>query len=439
MIEIARCQLAEETQSIISSHRLSHLYDRENSATFFYSEIERCWIVIVNNGTVSINGSILSSSGNNSYVIEHKAQIVFGARRFVFYNTNSSKGISRVLVDSLLRSRKEKIKTGRVLEIIQEYCGSDKDPYFVLDCIRRNEIFNYKRGELTLNIEALCGFLKTEESPLKGSLEYELEHGFRSRGMGRSFNVSKIWDNLEFGTTTNKEPKVSTDGWPSLEALEAILERKRGSSKDVLESTPTSYKVDPLPSPRSSSRYINSYVIKTSRDIYSQNSKHNIRDLEHRLEARSTGKRRKSPEPPSNSSESVHSSNEMRSTSEDSDQSASSNRGETIVVKRRQEPAVSSKRCKYRFELSNKPVVEKLAMSGESDSSVVEFCSDTEIEKARSKPKPHPRSASCVEDGFTCEKSAGMLDELFSHRRRSKRLYKIKALAYYDVYKINKL
>lgn len=431
MIDVAHCQLVEGTQSVVSSHKLDHIYDRENSATFFYSEVEKCWVVIVNNGTISVDGIVLSPSGNRSSVIEHRADVVFGGRSFIFYNINSPKGMSRILVDALLKSKREKIKTEKILRVIQDSCSLYKDLYFVLDCVLKNDIFDYRSGELSLNAETLRKFIKAGKSPVKNALEYEFEHGFRSRSMGRSFNVNKIWCSPEFGIPTDEKPKAGVR-WPTPKELDAALEKKVSGLDTAMESSTADCKTDLLPSPRSSCRYINSYVVESlQRDKTGTNGR--------KLEQHRPSNANVNPSSPGTSSSSNESTydEDMHTASEDSDQSASS-RSDMIILKRRPSPAPCNKKCKYYLEPWNKPAVERLAVSGESDSVSTVLGSDSEIERVRSKPKLHPRSASCVEDGFMCDKNAGLLGDLVSHGKK-RRVYKIKALSCYDVYKINKL
>lgn len=271
MSDTIYCQLVFKSHSIVSKHKLYYLYDRGNSATFFYSDIEKCWLVTVNNGFIKVGDKLLASSGENTHIINSKTDISFGSDTFSFFNCAESKGMVKILVDYLLKAKDNKTKIEKVLNMIQTNCGSYKDFYFVLDCLRRTPIFGYRYGELSLNIEILFKLIDMKENPSKSIVEYELGNGIQARELGKSFNINKIWKDGEFGVTAGRMPCCMDNKWSDWQVYGSMASARKNRQKLFHSSKSASmgYRKEPVPVvTKRSSKYVNPYVVRSSTEDF---------------------------------------------------------------------------------------------------------------------------------------------------------------------------
>lgn len=361
--------------SLTSSLKRWQLYDRETSVSFFYSEIEGCWLVRVNSGSCRIDDQLVYSHSESAIVVEKHVNIVINGISFKFTNLGHAKGISKMLVHTLLKRTNFKVKMETVLGLIYENCNCYLDFYFVLDAIRKNRMFVYRCDEIMLDIESLYFDTSRGKSPIIESLKYEAENRVL-RDKIRAFNIIKIWTNSDFEQTSQMRPTPS-EKWPSSKTLYTLMQRIGESSSGLSKEL--------LPSPQSSCRYINSYRIKKSsnENVESRRSITTDEDVE-------TSR--------TNETDSPYSITGIFSHDEymcDSD--------ERICGKRKQESS-GEKRLKSCFEVKKNPVEELIGLSSDSEQSVATCASDALQSTLREPRRVVYRSASCVEDGFLCER-----------------------------------
>lgn len=395
------------------------IYDRETSISFFYSEIEECWLVQLNSGCCRINNRMVYSTSENLIVVEKSVNIVLSGISFTFFNQSSSRGISKQLAHILLKRKKFKLKTGDVLEMIRDNCEYYKDFYFVLDAIRKNEMFGYRCGEIALNIETLHGGLIGGCSPILGSLKYEIENGFFKDQL-KSFNISKMWYSGEF-VSTDFIVKPQGMLWPTPAYLQCLL--KSTEMIPIEES-----RKELLPSPRSSCRYINPYkvgipsgIVNKPEDdkVESDTSSTNSLDQQRDIQWDGQQDDRKASDIP-------------RDDSSTSDGSLS---GEGLMASgKRRRTSGTEKRFRYNFKLELEPTIEKLRISCDSDHSTSTNTSDFIPTTVHRVGEIFVKSASCVEDGFLCER---LMDGFYDSSMRDRKERKHgSVLARYKDYKV---
>lgn len=422
-----------EILKIVSELKRWKIYDRQTSLTFFYSEIEKCWLVTINSGFCKINKNFVQFKSENfienCFVVEKNIEIEINSHLFLFENTTQSNknitnvkkkikevaGISNILVHSLLKSKDLTLKIESVLEIISQSCDYYKDFYFVLDAIRKNRIFDYRCGEVRLNILELYNYIINDKSPILESVLYESEHGL-IKNETKSFSISRLWDSSDFTRITDSFHTQSVD-WPTPTELQSIM---TGVLYNEMEK-------DALPSPKSTCRYINSYNVDRSTNTDSESRRSTVY---------------------SNFCSSEVDSEEMRDSSLSED-SSSRSMMETDLSRRME--YTDSKRPRYHFDFDLNPAMEKFVISGDSECSTPYSDLDPKRKKEREQ-KDVLRSASCIEDGFLFEKCNEFLQiptsvegYMKSLRRQKDEQHKMKesnlkmvALKRYDSYKIKK-
>lgn len=386
--KITKHAAGQDSLSVGSTIKRWQMYDKEASISFFYSEIEECWLIRVNSGRCKINNHTISPAPENDVVVEKSAEVVLNGHSFTFHNQKNAKGISKILVHNLLKRKDLKLKTENVLQIIHDNCEYYQDFYFVLDAIRKNRIFSYRCGEITLDVEHLYTELSRGHSPVIESLRYEIDNGF-SKNKLKSFSVSKIWNCSEF-SKVEAIRKNQIVKWPSHRFL---LYQLRYCS----DSESHSPSKELLPSPQSCCRYINSYQIKGSSEVNESELRGPHSTQESELSAADVPVTENSYDEIT----SYHSLNyDFTSFENTSDES------ETNTMEKRKRAEDIEKRHKYCFEFNLRPVVEKIdSFSDSSEYSTITHISDLTLATKYQHRNLTRGSASSVEDGFLCEKA----------------------------------
>ncbi|ELA40839.1 uncharacterized protein VICG_02124, partial [Vittaforma corneae ATCC 50505] len=93
---------SKDALAICSSLKMWQICDEGTSLTFFYSDIEKCWLIRVNSGHCKVNRQLLHCTSENAIAVEKTADIVLNSRSFTFSNHSSADGISKILVHTLL-------------------------------------------------------------------------------------------------------------------------------------------------------------------------------------------------------------------------------------------------------------------------------------------------------------------------------------------------
>jgi len=370
----------QDATSLTSPLKRWQLYDKETSVSFFYSEIEACWLIRVNSGSCRIDDQLVYSHSESAMVVEKSVDVVINGISFKFTNLGRAKGISKMLVHTLLGRREYKVNMETVLRLIYNNCNCYLDFYFILDAIRKNRMFNYRCDEIMLDVELLHSDLTKKRSPIIESLKYEAENRVL-RDKLKAFNVSKIWACSEFNMMAGviTEP---VEKWPSSKALQSAI-------KMLGQLAPSTKGL--LPSPQSSCRYINSYQIKGSSDI-----NENISSRQSFVVDEDFGS-----STPSESDEMYSASSIM---SQDGFDSHPESDESEVMVEKRKKASTGKKRPKYHFDLKTQPVVESMKASSDTEQSIDTYASDVPQETVTELRSMLQRSASCVEDGFQCER-----------------------------------
>lgn len=245
---------SREGPSLCSSLKKWQIYEGQNSATFFYSEIEHCWLLHANSGLITMNGWILK---DDCAIIENSARIGIGSKIFEFTNLSPLSSLSKVLSAALLKNKNLSLKSENILKIIQNNTTEYKDSFFVFDVLRKNPIFSYRYGELILNSEILHNDILLNRSSFKEPLKFEFENSFNKKERLNSINASTILSNRLF-STFNKEGMVKPIRlqWPLRESLEKYIVNQDSCSSSFIDKPHGENK-----------RYINSYVVKLPSDV----------------------------------------------------------------------------------------------------------------------------------------------------------------------------
>lgn len=372
-----------ESHTISSDMKSWQIYDKETAISFFYSRIEACWLIIINSGTCTINGNVLNAKTNNHVVIEDRADIVINGIAFSFYNQSVVKGISKILTCGFLKKNEFKMNTEKVLKIIRENCEYYKDFYFVLEAIRKNNMFSHSQSELSLNVEILLDYMLKGCSPVVDSVKYEFENDI-SRYKLKSFNIGKIWTCTEF-RQKSMECSMNTIKWPALDHIQHTVISSYARSKQFLAN-------EILKSPESSGRYINPYIIGYSNDKSLGSTSSNSAEEEREASRYSNTK-------------SLDNSMSSLETSDNNDDFTASRFVENCFSRpeKRKRSNSTDKRCKYEFDINTKPTVELLRLSSDSEQSTATVNSDCNPKRRLTRKKIFRRSASCVETGFLTE------------------------------------
>lgn len=390
-----------------SSHKRLQLYDKETSISFFYSEIECCWQIRVNSGCCKINDQIVYSTTDSIVIVENSVDIKLNGHWFKFSNLTNAKGVSKILLNTLIKSKKYRIETEEAVQVIINSCKYYRDYYFILDAIRQNLMFKYTCGKVKLDVDSISRDIAKNISPVFNSIKYEMDNGIIKDRIA-SYSISKVWNSSDFHKidVIKKIPPIK---WPSYSFFQDLAPVSSDSESNNQNSEITNQNSDVfLPSPLSSSRYINSYRVRDMTNINTDGSKRQL-NLESDSDQTNNEDIR-----------SIRDDGDIRSATDDEYarsitdedlnnicdfaglESSSEDEGFKSVSKRRNVGEIE-KRHKYHFEFCLQPIFENLKISTDSEqSTLTAYPNEPRNIKSIKKLKVQ-RSASCAEDGFLCE------------------------------------
>lgn len=183
-------KLSDASRTILTSFKCFNLYDTNIFATFFFSDIEKIWLVIVKNGLVTLNGAVVKTYG----ILHNFSLIDFDTTRIEFVNAKDEIGLSQVLVERFLTSNNCKITSSQILELSD--ANIEKDVIF--GSLKRNSLF-YQDGEgWGLNYKNYIDFLEQRNDPFVDSVLLEFENTLTTTGPYQTFNINTIWNNTYF-------------------------------------------------------------------------------------------------------------------------------------------------------------------------------------------------------------------------------------------------
>ncbi|KAI5170240.1 hypothetical protein PAEPH01_1266 [Pancytospora epiphaga] len=183
-------EFTEGNRSATTSFKSFNLYDTNIFATFFYSDIEKVWLVVVKSGKVIVNGNEISSS----VILCNMSVIKFDTVEVRFKNMKDDIGLSQHLVERLLVANDGKITQEKILE----FAGENVDNGLILGCLRKNKLFTECGGIWRIDYRNYIDFLEGREDPLYNAVLHEIGSKSMSVGHARTFNIKVIWDNDYF-------------------------------------------------------------------------------------------------------------------------------------------------------------------------------------------------------------------------------------------------
>lgn len=249
IIKITPIFNSREGTPFCSSLRRMQLYDGMNSVNFFYSEIEHCWLVIYNSGSITINGKQMS---DRYFILEEYAQIGIGNIVFNFHNLSESNGLAKIVANSLIKCRNCTMTIDSLAPIIQSFPSEYKDYTFLFEVISSNPVFIHNNlGDFSLNVEMLYNNLLNHNSCYYEEILYEFENTFIQKGRFVTINAKTLSSSPNFQICSKERRQTLKYEWPSLEVLEKFM--------NLVESCSSAEEYDRII--LHSRRYINSYVV----------------------------------------------------------------------------------------------------------------------------------------------------------------------------------
>lgn len=211
-LTIYTAKLVKKNKTIATVFKKFNLYDSFTFVTFFFSEIEKLWLISVKNGSVRINGTDVRSNK----ILNNQSRIEIGDIEFNFTNLCNGIGLSQKIIENFFIQNEEKLKISDILNYTEEL----QNKKFILEYLNKNELF-YRVNDLwKINYRKYIELLEKQTDPLIKSMLYEME---TTKCSSESFNVKKLWNNIMFtgkGIINNgKDEKcinqeISLVSWP---------------------------------------------------------------------------------------------------------------------------------------------------------------------------------------------------------------------------------
>jgi len=182
------------SKSLETPHRHFNLYHRDIFTSFFYSEIEKKWLIIIKNGHVKINGKYRS----NIHLLDNTSKIQFGDIEIVFKSTGNGIGLSQSLIHKFLASCSILLPNQELLDILAPY-GPLKPAW---TCVRNNPLFIMENEGVRLNYSVYTELLDGKLDPLVDSMLSEFENSGPS-SVPLSFKLRALCEDSEFTSACN--------------------------------------------------------------------------------------------------------------------------------------------------------------------------------------------------------------------------------------------
>lgn len=223
--------------SVATSLKSFSIYDSTTFSSFFYSEFEKIWLLIVKNGTVVVD----SKPVNRYTILNNGCDMQYETAAVHMTNLLGGIGFSHVLVEKFLISKNSLLRNDEIAEIASLYGNSE----VALECLRRNKLFICKDSHWRLDYATYIRFLEKETDPLLDSVICEFECSALSKGISRTFSLHGIWDNDLFGGEQSQTLSASANtglhnfkgitNWPHLRNFSQL-----GHQESVPRSTKAS-------------------------------------------------------------------------------------------------------------------------------------------------------------------------------------------------------
>lgn len=179
------------TKTIFTSLHKFSLYEKDNFATFFYSTVEKVWVISAKCGCIVVDGTVVKRSS----VLNLSSRISIGNIKITFINLRSEIGLSQTLVEHFLSTTEGTLRTKQVSELA---CACTGNPN-VLELLRKNGLFDYSDDEWTLNYKVYVDFLEGKTDPILPAVLEEIQRDLPGGGLPSAFNILTVWESNLFG------------------------------------------------------------------------------------------------------------------------------------------------------------------------------------------------------------------------------------------------
>ncbi|KAI5148960.1 hypothetical protein ENBRE01_0637 [Enteropsectra breve] len=184
MITTCSAKLSTATYKVHATLRYFCIYDGAIFTTFFYSCIEKLWIIVVNNGEVSVAGHRISSY----QVLSETTKIMYHTMQLKFTPRNEGKGLSQLLIERFLTSHENKVKHCELRCMVP-----DEDSYdLAYQCLGRNRLFLRTDDGWSLNYEIYTDYLDKKTNPVISSILHEMKCLSVVAGTPKAINLKNI-------------------------------------------------------------------------------------------------------------------------------------------------------------------------------------------------------------------------------------------------------
>ena len=158
-----------------TSLRRFSLYEEDSFATFFFSEIEQIWMVVVKAGAVAVDDAAVAENG----ILNSVSKLSLGKSTFLFHNLSRGPGLSQTLVEHFVISNIRTMTYEQIQGIVAKH-GAAGD---IRKYIEMNRLFISGRDGVQLNYKVYISFLEGRSNPLLSSLLYEMQQSLTQEGM----------------------------------------------------------------------------------------------------------------------------------------------------------------------------------------------------------------------------------------------------------------
>lgn len=203
MAKLRTAVLSTSSQSAFTSFKSFSLYDSNIFTTFFYSNIERVWLMVVKNGCVYVDGFPVRTS----VILHDMSRIEFDSVSIKFVSLRSEIGLSQILIERFLISNNCKIPEEQILALVSSY----HDKGLVLECLRRNCLFYRDEAGWGLDYKNYIDFLEYRSDPLLDAVLCELQNSLTGSGLTKTFSINSIWTSPHF---SDERPCMRRDASP---------------------------------------------------------------------------------------------------------------------------------------------------------------------------------------------------------------------------------
>lgn len=197
--------LYSKSKGILTSFKTFNLYDSTTFASFFYSEIEKIWLMVIKNGSVLVDKERVCTSR----ILNNFTYIQFESMCIGFRNMRDEIGLSQRLVEQFLSSNISHISHTSLIDGYEpEIKNKGINIDILQECLEANVLFDKVGRDWRLNYIKYIEFLEGGNDPLLSPVIIEMEKNNIGKGLSRTFNINKIWDDILFSGMESDDSPV---------------------------------------------------------------------------------------------------------------------------------------------------------------------------------------------------------------------------------------